>query len=112
MVEYDTLGTLLSLDLWSTELPQIYWSNQRRRPVKGDRDELLRGDRREMCAVPKDVVRPVGAELALRGAYQHGIVVPESTARRFHFSKAYHQITGDEISTELDYYIANASSIG
>lgn len=56
-----------------------------------------------MGAIPKDVVRPVGAELALRGAYGHGIVVTESTARRFHFSKAFHQIKGDDISTELEY---------
>lgn len=46
-----------------------------------------------MGAVPEDVVRPVGAELALRGAYQIGIVVlvPESTARCFRISKSYGQ---------------------
>ena len=102
----------MSLDLWSAELPQIYWSNQRRRPVEGDRDELLRGDLREMCAVPKDVVRPAVAELALRGAYQHGILVPESTARRFHFSKAYHQIKGYFHKHRIGlYYLTNSQCI-
>lgn len=47
------------LNLWGAELPQIHRQNNRRGPVEGDCRELLRGDLREMNAVPEHVVRPV-----------------------------------------------------